>query len=194
MLDKIISVGFFMGIVFLSIGSMFTHSEYVNNIANGVAIPIFVLGILDFITRLKNNTSKKIEEKKNIAKIELKWLTPYCDLVEKNPDLEDKSCLFDRKYLNENIEIFENAIIKIEKIFLWCVPIYAVIMCATFLLAVLANHELVKGVTLYINSTALTLWTLSIFLFDAVLSEYLSKKLIIKVERDVRENIKKINP
>lgn len=64
-------------------------------------------------------------------------------------------------------------------------------MCATFLLAVLANHELVKGVTLYINSTALTLWTLSIFLFDAVLSEYLSKKLIIKVERDVRENIKK---
>lgn len=189
MLDKKISVGFFMGIMFLSIGSMFTNSEYINNIANGVAIPIFILGILDFINRLKNNTIKKIKEKKKICEIELKWLTPYCDLAEKNPDL-DKSCFLEREYLNKNIKIFENAIDKLEKSFLWCVPVYTVAMFATFLLAVLANNELVKNVTLYINSAALTLWTLSIFLFDAVFGEDLCEKLMTKAEQNMKEKIK----
>lgn len=187
MLDKIISAGFFIGVVLLSIGSIFTNSEYVNNIANGVAIPIFILGILDFITRLKNNTIIKIEGKRNIASTELEWITPYCELTEKNPDLEDRKCLLERECLVNNIVLFDSAILKIEQWFLWCIPVYAVTMCITFLLAVLANHELVKCVTLSINSTALTLWTLSIFLFDAVFGEYLSNKLIIKAERSVNK-------
>ena len=190
MIDKIISVGFFMGIMFLSIGSMFANSEYINNVANGVAIPIFILGILDFINRLKNNTIKMIKEKKKICEIELKWLTPYCDLAEKNADLEDKRCFLEREYLNKNIENFEKAIDKLEKSFFWCVPVYAVTMCGTFLLVVLANNELVKSVALYINSTALTLWTLSIFLFDAVFGEDLCEKLMTKAEQNMKEKIK----
>lgn len=188
MFDRICSTGFFLVIVFLSIVSTIINIEYMDNVANAIAIPVFLLSILDFITRIKNNTIVKIKGKMDIASTELTWITPYCNLAEKNPeDSENEKCFLECKHIVENIKLFDNEINKIKKWYSWCMPIYTVMICITFLLAVLANFELVKSVTSNINSTALTLWTLSVFLLDGVFGEYLCNKLMVKAEVNVKE-------
>ncbi len=183
-----ISKGFFVGIVFLSIGSMVTNSDYVNNIANAVALPVFILSILDLITRLRNNTIVKIEQKKNIATTEKEWVKWVCERVSEPLTYDAHRCFLDHKMLIENIDLFNNEIIKIRRWFSWCVPIYIVSFGITAFLAIMANFEFVKKISSCIDSTVLTLWTLSIFMFDAVFGESLSEKLIIKAEQSLKEN------
>ncbi len=189
-IEKMLSVGFFMCVVFLSIGSMVANNEYMNNIANAVAIPIFLLGIFDFLNRIKNNAITKIKQKRNVAVTELKWIDWCCKIIGEPSTLEGEKCFSDYKILSENIVIYDNEIIKIKKYFSLYVPGYILTLFSTFFLSIFANYEIVKNAFVNVNSTVLTLWTLAVFMFDAIFSEILCDKLMMKIEQDLKENNK----
>lgn len=189
-IEKMLSVGFFMCVVFLSIGSMVANNEYMNNIANAVAIPIFLLCIFDFLNRIKNNAITKIKQKRNVVVTELKWIDWCCKTIGEPSTLEGEQCFSDYKILSENIVIFDNEIIKIKKYFSLYVPGYILTLFCTFFLSIFANYEIVKNAFVNVNSTVLTLWTLAVFMFDAIFSEILCDKLMMKIEQDLKENNK----
>ena len=168
-----------MAIAMLCIGlvSIFNPMDYFKHIADAVVFPLFLFTILETVGHIRNSLFQNLEFELMKATTDEKWLKGYYKFSKDGETEEDKRIQKEYDDLLVYISRLDQMKMVFEKWFRFYNKIYILFGAFLILSALLANLECIINISSKINVTAVTLFTLVIFVSEPWIVETASNKL-----------------
>ena len=187
-------------VVFLALINTFEATEYVSNIAKAAIFPLFLIGIIDFLYKIKDKAVQIINE--NIDRYHANYREAkaiYNDMLSLSKILraDDEPVEEDEKMTSWHEEMQRNEekclhyhmlYIYISKIFNGCFVIYTIGIFILVISMLLAQSENWLMLLSKINSDTVTLWTFALLLLDVSFTDFFAKHIIKFAENKIEKD------
>lgn len=189
------SYAFFVVTFLMAVFSTVHSTEYISLAARAVVLPMFLISILEFLSRIKEDTLRILEMQRKNHTSNLKMWEPYYKLAKESVLLNEENrdaqkCINDYQEEEVNLVYVYNVSDQVEKLYKWYVPSYVLAIAFLIFAIIFAHEKTFIAIFSCISSDAITLWTLALFLLNMISVKFFSHKLRKYAESKVnREDI-----
>lgn len=179
-------------VVTFAITAFFTahNTDYIAYTARAVVLPLFLISILEFLNRIKEEAIRTLEKEKVNHDHNLTMWKPYYNLAKETSlsgekDENDEKIINDYKSEEVNFVYTVEVIIEVKRLYKWYFP--SIVIAIAFLLfgLIFAHEANVMSIFSHINGDVITLWTLVFFMLNLLSVDFLSAKLRKAAEKKV---------
>lgn len=176
------SYAFFVVTFLMAVFSTVHSTEYISLTARAIVLPMFLISILEFLNRIKEDTLRILDMQSKNHTNNLKMLEPYYKLAEESGLLAEgnndaQKCVSDYHSEEVNLVYVIHVSNEIEKIYKWYVPSYVFAIAFLIFAIIFAHEKTFISIFSCISSDAITLWTLVLFLLNMISVKFFSHKL-----------------
>lgn len=184
---NIFSYALFGVVCLLALINTFYRTEYVSNIAKAAIVPLFLIGIIDFMYKIKDKAEQILLEKISASHADYREAKAIYDSIVPFEDVDtDGKVQAWKEEMERKSEIcVKNHLlsIQVEKMFKWYLPVYTIFSLLLFLSMLFAQaHNWILFLAAF-NSDTITLWTFAILLLDVSFTDFFANRLISFVDR-----------
>lgn len=186
------SYAFFVVTFFMAVFSTVHSTEYISLAARAIVLPMFLISILEFLNRIKEDTLRILEMQRKNHTSNLKMWEPYYKLAKESGLLDEgnkdaQKCVSDYQAEEVNLVYVIHLSSEIEKLYKWYVPSYVLAIAFLIFAIIFAHEKTFISIFSCISSDAITLWTLVLFLLNMISVKFFSNKLRKYVESKVNK-------
>lgn len=196
------SYAFFVVTFLMAVLSTVHSTEYISLAARAVVLPMFLISLLEFLNRIKEDTMRILDMQSKNYSNNLKMLEPYYNLAKESGLLtkenkDAQKCVSDYQSEEVNLIYVIHVSQEIEKLYKWYVPSYVLAIAFLIFAVIFAHEKTFISIFSCISSDAITLWTLVLFLLNMISVKFFSHKLRKYAEskvnkEDIANRMKKV--